>query len=217
MASKGATLELAVLGLLHDSPLHGYELRKRLNLLLGWTRLLSYGSLYPALKRMLRAGLVTEVTTDSPGVSRRQRIVYQITAAGSEYFAGKITDVGPSAWEDEDFNMRFAFFSRTDSEVRLRILEGRRSRLQERLDRARSNRGPAGADRYISELQRHSIESVEREVKWLTDLIAAERAGPEPRPGAATTRSATTPAKGSSRSKTTTRKPDQRTQHKSVK
>ena len=127
MASKGATLELAVLGLLHDSPLHGYELRKRLNLLLGWTRLLSYGSLYPALKRMLRAGLVTEVATASPGVSRRQRIVYQITPAGTEYFAGKITDVGPSAWEDEDFNMRFAFFSRTDSEVRLRILEGRRS------------------------------------------------------------------------------------------
>ena len=70
--------------------------------------------------------------------------------------------------------MRFAFFSRTDSEVRLRILEGRRSRLQERLDRARTNRGPAGTDRYISELQRHSIESVEREVRWLTDLIAAE-------------------------------------------
>jgi DNA-binding PadR family transcriptional regulator len=210
--SKGATLELAVLGLLHDSPLHGYELRKRLNLLLGWTRLLSYGSLYPALKRMLRAGLVTEVTTDTPGVSRRQRIVYQITPEGSEYFAGKITDVGPSAWEDEDFNMRFAFFSRTDSEVRLRILEGRRSRLQERLDRARSNRGPAGTDRYISELQRHSIESVEREVRWLTDLIAAERAGPEPRP-AATTRAATKPSKP----KTATRTPDQRTSHKSVK
>ena len=218
MASKGATLELAVLGLLHDSPLHGYELRKRLNLLLGWTRLLSYGSLYPALKRMLRAGLVTEVTTDSPGVSRRQRIVYQITAAGSEYFAGKITDVGPSAWEDEDFNMRFAFFSRTDSEVRLRILEGRRSRLQERLDRARTNRGPAGTDRYISELQRHSIESVEREVRWLTDLIAAERAGPEPRPGAGTPRPAKTPATPTSASrKPASRTPDQRTQHKSVK
>ena len=204
MASKGATLELAVLGLLHDSPLHGYELRKRLNLLLGWTRLLSYGSLYPALKRMLRAGLVTEVTTtDSPGVSRRQRIVYQITPAGSDYFAGKITDVGPSAWEDEDFNMRFAFFSRTDSEVRLRILEGRRSRLQERLDRARVNRGPAGTDRYVSELQRHSIESVEREVKWLTDLIDAERAGPEP--------------PRTTKQKPVSRTPDQRTSHKSVK
>jgi DNA-binding PadR family transcriptional regulator len=182
MVSKAATLELAVLGLLHDSPLHGYELRKRLNLLLGWTRLLSYGSLYPALKRMLRAGLVTEVATAPIGVSRRQRIVYQITPAGAEYFGAKITDVGPSAWEDEDFNMRFAFFSRTDSEVRLRILEGRRSRLQERLDRVRTSRGPAGQDRYVSELQRHAIESVEREVRWLTDLIAAER-GPEPRSG----------------------------------
>ena len=182
MVSKAATLELAVLGLLHDSPLHGYELRKRLNLLLGWTRLLSYGSLYPALKRMLRAGLVTEVATAPLGVSRRQRIVYQITPAGTEYFGAKITDVGPSAWEDEDFNMRFAFFSRTDSEVRLRILEGRRSRLQERLDRVRTSRGPAGEDRYVSELQRHAIESVEREVRWLTDLIAAER-GPEPRSG----------------------------------
>ena len=198
-ASKGATLELAILGLLHDSPLHGYELRKRLNLLLGWTRLLSYGSLYPALKRMLRAGLVTEVAAAPVGVSRRQRIVYQVTDAGLEHFAGQITDVGPSAWEDEDFNMRFAFFSRTDRDVRLRILEGRRSRLQERLDRARGNRGPAGTDRYVTELHRHAVESVEREVRWLTDLIDAERDAPDaPPPTAAraskkAARSRTTP------------------------
>jgi DNA-binding PadR family transcriptional regulator len=174
MARKAASLELAVLGLLHESPLHGYELRKRLNLLLGWGRLLSYGSLYPALKRLLRAGWITEVTATSPGVSRRQRIVYQITPAGRQYFGEQITDTGPAAWEDDTFNMRFAFFSRTDAEVRLRILEGRLSRLQERLDRARhSSRG--GDDRYLSELRRHSIESVEREVAWLTDLINAER------------------------------------------
>ena len=178
VASKAATLELAVLGLLHDSPLHGYELRKRVNLLLGWTRLLSYGSLYPALKRMLRAGLVTEVGRDAVGVSRRQRIVYRITPAGSEYFRARLTDVGPSSWEDEGFHLRFAFFSRTDAEVRLRILEGRRSRLQERLDRVRTSRGDAGGDRYVSELQRHALESVEREVRWLTDLIAAERTSP---------------------------------------
>ena len=173
MPSKGATLELAVLGLLQESPLHGYELRKRLNLLLGWTRLLSYGSLYPALKRMLRAGWITEVATMSTAVSRRQRIVYQITPAGIEYFASEITEAGPAAWEDESFNMRFAFFSRTDAGVRMRILEGRRSRLQERLDRARSLHG--GSDRYVTELQRHAIESVEREVRWLADLIEAER------------------------------------------
>jgi DNA-binding PadR family transcriptional regulator len=172
MPRKGATLELAVLGLLQETPLHGYELRKRLNLLLGWTRLLSYGSLYPALKRMLRAGWITEVATTS-ALSRRQRIVYQITPAGIEFFTTEITEAGPTAWEDETFNMRFAFFSRTDAAVRLRILEGRRSRLQERLDRARTLHGED--DRYVSELRRHSIESVEREVRWLTELIEAER------------------------------------------
>jgi DNA-binding PadR family transcriptional regulator len=175
MPRKGATLELAVLGLLQESPLHGYELRKRLNLLLGWTRLLSYGSLYPALKRMLRAGWITEVATPGSGaISRRTRIVYQITPAGAEYFASEITDSGPAAWEDENFNMRFAFFSRTDAAVRLRILEGRRARLQERLDRARGQKGEQ--DRWVTELHRHSVESVEREVRWLTDLIEAERA-----------------------------------------
>jgi DNA-binding PadR family transcriptional regulator len=178
MARKAASLELAVLGLLHESPLHGYELRKRLNLLLGWGRLLSYGSLYPALKRLLRAGWIDEVTADSPGVSRRQRIVYQLTPAGRKFFGEEITDSGPSAWEDDNFNMRFAFFSRTDADVRLGILEGRRSRLQERLDRATHAAG--GDDRYLSELRRHSIESVEREVRWLTDLIKAARSADRP-------------------------------------
>lgn len=171
MPRKGATLEIAVLGLLAEGPLHGYELRKRLNLLLGWTRLLSYGSLYPALKRMLRTGWIAE-TADDRG-ARRPKIVYELTPEGADYFAREITDAGPAAWEDEGFNMRFAFFSRTDSSVRVRILEGRRARLTERLDRFQ--RQAANKDRWITELQRHSIESMEREVKWLTDLIDTER------------------------------------------
>ncbi|MGH3412324.1 MAG: PadR family transcriptional regulator [Marmoricola sp.] len=183
MASKAATLELAVLGLLHESPLHGYELRKRLNLLMGWSRVLSYGSLYPALKRMLRAGWITEMASGSAAVSRRQRIVYQITPAGAEHFATAVSDSGPAAWEDENFQMRFALFSRTDFDVRMRILEGRRSRLQERLERARSARRGASSrpDHYVTELQRHSIESMEREVRWLGELIDAERRPPRSR------------------------------------
>ena len=44
-----------------------------------------------------------------------------------------MSEVGPIAWEDDNFDIRFAFFGRTDMETRLRVLEGRRSRLQERL------------------------------------------------------------------------------------
>ena len=169
--------------------MHGYELRKRLNLMLGWGRVLSYGSLYPALKKMLRGALIEETTGPVSGVvSRRPRIVYRVTDAGGEEFERLMSEVGPTAWEDDNFDIRFAFFGRTDMEIRLRVLEGRRTRLQERLDRVQKELAmtQAEVDRYAGELQRHGVESVEREVRWLSDLINAERglpADPPAEPG----------------------------------
>lgn len=177
MARRGETIELAVLGLLHEGPMHGYELRKRLNLMLGWGRVLSYGSLYPALKKMLRGNLIEEATTTMTPVSRRPRIVYQVTEKGTAEFERLMSEVGPTAWEDDNFDIRFAFFGRTDMEIRLRVLEGRRTRLQERLDRIQQQLSMTEkeVDRYSAELQRHGVESAEREVQWLSDLINAER------------------------------------------
>ena len=180
MARRADTIELAVLGLLHEGPMHGYELRKRLNLMLGWGRVLSYGSLYPAPKKMLRKELLAEVATTAPH-TRRPRIVYEVTEAGHAEFQRLMSEVGPTAWEDDNFDIRFAFFSSTDMEIRLRVLEGRRTRLQERLTRVQSElqRTQAEVDRYAGELQRHGVESVEREVRWLSELIQAERDQPD--------------------------------------
>jgi DNA-binding PadR family transcriptional regulator len=60
-------IELAILGLLDDDDLHGYELRKRLTDLLGLHLAISFGSLYPALGRLERAGYVKAVTTRAAG------------------------------------------------------------------------------------------------------------------------------------------------------
>jgi DNA-binding PadR family transcriptional regulator len=183
VARRAETIELAVLGLLHEGPMHGYELRKRLNLMLGWGRVLSYGSLYPTLKKMLRGALIEESTASTP-LSRRPKIVYQVTEAGTREFERLMAEVGPTAWEDDNFDIRFAFFSSTDMEIRLRVLEGRRMRLQERLDRVQRELSMTEkeADRYAGELQRHGVESVEREVNWLSDLINAERSNPSTTP-----------------------------------
>lgn len=77
--------------------------------------------------------------------------------------------------------MHFAFFSHTRADVRLRILEGRRSRLEERLEsvRAALARTRERVDSYTLELQNHGLESVEREVRWLNELIGRERAEQE--------------------------------------
>ena len=95
-----------------------------------------------------------------------------------------MSEVGPTAWEDDNFDIRFAFFGRTDMEIRLRVLEGRRTRLQERLDRVQHQLSitQKEVDRYAAELQRHGVESVEREVRWLSDLINAERGQPATAP-----------------------------------
>ena len=51
-------LELAILGLLKEQDLHGYELKKRLSESLGAFSSVSFGSLYPALGRLEAAGAV---------------------------------------------------------------------------------------------------------------------------------------------------------------
>ncbi len=187
MAKRGDALELAVLGLLHETPMHGYELRKRVTSLLGWGRVLSYGSLYPCLKQLLRDGLIAEDTAhlETPAVpgaraGRRGKIVYKLSADGKERFATLVSAAGPSAWEDDNFGVHFAFFGDTSRETRLRILEGRRSRLEERLEGVRTSlaRSRERVNAYTLELQRHGLESGEREVRWLTELIDSERVAP---------------------------------------
>lgn len=188
-AGRSGMLELAVLGLLRESPLHGYELRKRLNALFGPLRAFSYGSLYPCLKDLLRRGWIAEEggpqEASGPALSgRRAKIVYKLTAEGKEHFQELLADAGPSAWEDDNFGVHFAFFGQTDHDIRLRILEGRRSRLEERLDGVREAlaRRRERLDHYTLELQRHGLESVEREVRWLNELIETERDQPHSRP-----------------------------------
>lgn len=178
--SKSSLLEFAVLGLLHDAPMHGYELRKRLNGVLGTFHAISYGSLYPCLRTLESAGLIAAAgpaSSDGPALSgKRARIVYELTADGKERFAELVAETGPETWDDDAFGIRFAFFSSADADVRRHILEGRRSRLEERLSTLRASLRSTRErlDNYTLELQRHGLESVEREVRWIDDLIAGE-------------------------------------------
>ncbi len=182
-------LELAILGLLQEAPMHGYELRKELTAKLGAIRAaISYGSLYPTLRRLQAAGWITEANetpdvSDVPALtSRRGRVVYKITAEGKERFAQLIAHAGPETYDDTGFGVHFAFFARTDQATRLRILEGRRRKIEERREGLRDVLGRAAErlDAYTLELQRHGLDACEREVRWLEELIANERSGRAP-------------------------------------
>ena len=177
MRSRTAALEFSLLALLSQGNLHGYELRKRLIAIYGPFRALSFSVLYPQLRRMLEAGLIEESKLAAPALSRRSRIIYAISSKGKKHFAALTSQVGPDDWDDESFEVRFAFFSPTPPTNRLQILEGRHRRLVDKAEVLRSEiaKSPKGADKYLTEWRNHSLDSIEREIIWLEEMKKNER------------------------------------------
>jgi len=193
-------LELAILGLLVDDDLHGYELKRRLTEVLGALSSVSYGSLYPALGRLEKAAAVKVVTalpeggdeppvtgslgaelamfrrrtaSTSPRRSGRTRKVYGITERGRQVFHDLLTAEVASLDDERDFTLRLAFARFLPPDARVRLLERRRASLVERLTKTR---GRSGRDAYAAALLEHGCATTERDISWLDDLIARERA-----------------------------------------
>src|SRR2546429_4563583 len=95
-------LELAILGLLKEQELHGYELKRRLTQMLGLFSSVSFGSLYPALSRLEAAGAVQAVDTPpatpplpAPGPLRRELAAFKARDGAARRGRGKKGYRGP--------------------------------------------------------------------------------------------------------------------------
>jgi DNA-binding PadR family transcriptional regulator len=155
-------LELAILGLLKEYPLHGYELKKRLSDTLGHVWGVSYGSLYPALARLERMGAIEVVDppTAAPVAipatgsiageaaaarlrlplrrSGRTRKAYRIASTGQTLFSELLrADPSPGTDENRAFALKLAFCRHLEPPARLELLQRRRAQLAEKLARGR--------------------------------------------------------------------------------
>ncbi|HEV2951278.1 MAG TPA: helix-turn-helix transcriptional regulator [Actinomycetota bacterium] len=169
-------LELAVLGLLKERPIHGYQLSRELGDSLGGLWRVSYGSLYPTLRRLERDGAIESEAADERGARRKK--VYRITPRGEQIFLELLQETpNDTQTEDARFRMRLAFFRYLPPETRIRLMERRRQALQERLSKlAESQRtGRGRADDYGRALIEHNRSVTESDITWLEGLIAAER------------------------------------------
>ncbi len=202
-------LELAILGLLHEQEMHGYEIRRRLRDELGLFANISFGSLYPCLSRLEKAGAVAvaepvgSVTVASipftgslggeraglrarrsgaPLATKRSRKAYRITDEGRALFE-RLLDAEEPAGTDEarSFGLRLAFARHLAPSARLALLERRRSQLTRRLAHDRARAAGDGLDVYIRSLVEHSTEATQHDIDWLDRLIEAERQKQAPR------------------------------------
>lgn len=163
-------LDFAILGLLREQPRHGYELKRALGDLGFWQ--VSFGSLYPALRRLEKQGFIEAAR----GEGRRK--AYRVTEPGRLRFGEMLAESGDDS--DRDFQLRLAFLGYVEPESRLAVLEDRRTALQDRLHGARrSFRGARSStgnpDRYRMALMERRVRSTEADIAWLDELIAGER------------------------------------------
>lgn len=184
-------LELAILGLLKEQELHGYELKKRLAETMGAGTGVSFGSLYPALARLEKAGAVRVVAVHDaagePARGGRGKKVYSTTDRGEQLFTELLAADTGSSEDERSFNLRLAFARHLSRDARIGMLERRRAYLLERLARTRGviRHGWGRFDAYSRSLVEHGNETTERDISWLDRLIAREREAAEEIPPAA--------------------------------
>lgn len=93
-------LELAILGFLYDTPLHGYELRKRIAALTGHVKPVAESTLYPAIKRLEKSDLLARTT--EPGSVAAPRHVLTLTDAGRRELRRRLAEPDPRDISDEN-------------------------------------------------------------------------------------------------------------------
>jgi DNA-binding PadR family transcriptional regulator len=196
---SGPMLDLAILGLLGEKDRHGYEIRRLLREELGLVTNVSFGSLYPALARLERAGAV-EVVSDAVapcppmpstgslageraatrgrratiGRGLRSRKVYRLTDKGAALFE-KLLAESPPQDDPRSFGLRLALARHLPPSARLELLERRRVVLERRLAELEGAAAATTLDPYARSVVEHAAAGVRFDISWLDDLVDAER------------------------------------------
>ena len=169
-------LGYALLGLLHQEPRSGYDLRKIFSATPLTTFSDSPGSIYPALHRLEQKGLIRSRVQERPGLRRRR--LFRLTAAGrlelQRWQSQPITDAKVIRGLD-DLMLRFGFMDESLGAAHsLRFLRALKHELVAYVPTLRAYLEKHGADMPLS--GRLSLESgiigYESLLRWARGAIA---------------------------------------------
>ncbi|MCK7622292.1 PadR family transcriptional regulator [Streptomyces sp. RS10V-4] len=176
-------VELAILGFLGERPLHGYELKRRVAHLTGHVRPIADGTLYPAIKRLEKAGWLSRRT--EPGSRAAPRHVLSLTEAGRDELRRRLRDAGGVQISDENHWFTVLAFLRQldDPAQQAAVLRRRRDFLREPSSFFYEGERPLAAEEFEDPF-RQGILTIARatsraEMRWLhATLKALDPQGP---------------------------------------
>ncbi|WP_037677905.1 PadR family transcriptional regulator [Streptomyces griseus] len=170
-------LELAILGFLYDAPLHGYELRKRLTALTGHVRPVAESTLYPAIKRLEKAGFLARAT--EPGAVAAPRHTLTLTDEGRQELRHRLADPVQRDISDENRWFTVLAFLRhlEDPDAQSAVLRRRLTFLEEPASFFYEGDRPLRAEE-LDDPFRRGILTIARatsraELTWLRDTLAS--------------------------------------------
>lgn len=177
--------ELFVLGELMDQPAHGYLLHSIIKSAVGPIRRLSWGALYPLIRRLEQERLIAPVPAMEVGACAgarpRRRKVYGITEAGRERFFALMAEPGAYDTDYPDlFSIKLSNFHHVARELRLEILRHYRGYVQLLLSYMQTSRRrieaepriPAAERPYILRVLDHRLHVARADMQWIDAEIA---------------------------------------------
>lgn len=161
----------ALLGLLEESPRHGYELKREYDSLFAHGRPLKFGQVYSTLARLQRDGLV-HVASEEPGRGPDRRL-FEITSEGAEDLNRWLREPEPA----EPFihsvlftKVALALLSDRPADKYLQKQRAVHERRMRELTRMKVGADPAG-----ELLADYALFHLEADLKWM-ELAAARLA-----------------------------------------
>jgi DNA-binding PadR family transcriptional regulator len=174
----GMVVEIVLLSNLRAGPVHGYELKRRVQRPLAAT--VSNNSLYPILRRLEEEGAVTHETQEADG--RPPRKVYALTDLGHRRLRADVSALPEAlASDEEEFLLRVGFFAELTVAERLAVIAARRAALDRRstqLTGLLDDMVDPGPYPWRTLAARQVLAQVGAERAWLDDLARAAADAP---------------------------------------
>lgn len=172
------SLKYALLGLLAESPKYGYEIKRGFEGALGNVWSVSYGQLYPTLRRLAELNWVTKKT--EPGKKAAEKNIYSITEKGKKKLDEWLLKPLRSTYKVKDeFTLRFLFFSKLSADTVLEYLAAEQKKTVQQKESFESTLVSLRdeIDYYLQAIIRKGIIHLEAETQWLAEVIDEVRTG----------------------------------------
>jgi DNA-binding PadR family transcriptional regulator len=180
MAQKLGIWEISLLALLREAPMHPYQMQRLLRLRhKDEILVLRRGSLYHAIARLMRTGLIVVEKTEREG-KRPERTTYRITPAGLTAFLKELRKiVATPRRESSEFMAAMSFLVHLNPKESCRYLEERAQTLEMEIRQRTS--GIRAASTHVARI--NLIESefllamLKAELAWVAKLKNEIRSG----------------------------------------